>query len=246
MPTYPIIKGDAGPLEQPKVRTWTADRGWATVRVWKGAKEVIQSFIFTEQEPPGYESIRMTDEGEIATVEITYADSAAGVTDAGAMNVEWELLGNDLEKDLKTHSSLASDDDAILTQLAAAEKEFLNPVSGIDYPRTEWDLKAKTLWRHLSKGTKAYLVTQYVLRKTIKVARDAGVLASLVGVNTVEEPAGVPSDLFLQPTDQGDGPIEWLKKPPTVRFLGRGKFSIVQEWWGGKWSGSLYLGSETP
>lgn len=229
--------------EQGTIYRQTKDGGWETTRTWEGEKATIRAFAATLS-AGGAENVEVTEDGPTAKVSATYADAQDPIIDQNQAveNVTWELLGNDLEKNLKTHSAITPASDGERADLNAAEAAVTAGTAKV----AAWATKAKNLFDHLSKGTQAYLSTQYVLRKTTKVGRAAQVQASLSNVNKVEAPVGVPTDLFNVPSDQGDGAIQWLKKPPTVVYLGKGKFSIAQEWWGGKWSTQLYGGSATP
>ncbi len=239
------FQGSGSVLEQPKQRTWNKANGWSTVRTWIGEKQDIFDFSVDLASSLGAEQVDVTDEGPTATVRATYPDAQDTSLDGnqGVDNVEWELLGSDLEKPLVAHGFFDSfGDDTLKNELNEAAKAVkeATPKDGA------WGIEAKVLYDMLSNGTEAYVLTRYVLRKTIKVARSSLVQASLTNVNKVEAPTGVPTDLFEIPDEQGDGTIEWLKKPPSVRALGKGKYSIEQEWWGGQWSEILYDGTDQP
>ncbi len=248
-----IFSGSSDLQEQPKQRTWSAESGWATVRTWEGERSAIDAFAntLTSQGAIGL-SVSSSGESPVGRVSATFPDAQDVNLNANPENITWELFGNDLEKDLTTHSSIKPLTDADRNALVMAKDYVVNPpgdtIAEINAAITA-NLSGKSLklYQHLSQGTTGYVVTHYVLRKTIKVAGNSAVIASLVGVNKVEAPVGVPGVLFNVPTEQGDGTIQWLKKPPQVQSLGRGKFQIVQEWWGSNvWSKDLYGGASLP
>lgn len=230
--------------QQPDRREWSESVGWQTVRTWIVPAD-DRAALEQELIEDGAIKVSSVDDGATSTVSGTYPDARDG-SQPGAepQNVTWELVGNDLMKDIRTHSSLepATDDDRrYIAEAKAAVDTGEEPAS-----MTSWTTKAWNVYYLLSKGTTDYVLTQYVLRKTIRVSESDGVKASLTNVNKVEAPSGVPGALFSLPSEQGDGAIQWLKKPPTVTYLGRGKYAITQEWWAGKWSSVLYGGSATP
>lgn len=240
------FQGSTSVIEQPRQRTFAKGTGWATVRTWEGPRDDVFDFAKDLAATGGAENINLTDEGPTAKVQATYPDAQDSSIDAtqGEDNVEWELIGNDLEKKLQTHSDLDPGSDATkITDMAAA---VAAAAAGTPLD-AGWGAAAQNVYNLLVQGVESYVVTHYVLRKTIKVARDSLVTASLSNVNKVEAPVGVPAGLFGTPTNQGGTfTIEWLKKPPSVRYLGKGKFSIQQEWWAGKWSTGLYGGTHAP
>jgi hypothetical protein len=251
------FQGSSSVQEQPKERTFSQGAGWSTVRTWTGPRDDVFEFAKTLV-GTGPENISVVDEGPTATAKATYPDAQDAAIDSAQEtdNVEWELIGNDLEKKLQTHSQLdPGEDDTKLEHMGYAmaavangEKKNTrhNPTTGAVESFT-WGPEALIVYTLMTQGVEAYVLTQYVLRKTIKVARAANVTASLTNVNKVEAPVGVPVGLFSVPTNQGDAnTIEWLKKPPQVRYLGRGKFAITQEWWAGTWSIGLYGGTHSP
>lgn len=242
----PTFIGIQDMIRQPDRREWAVGTGDQTIRTYIGPRDqadALKAQLITD----GAIKVTQQDEGATSTVTATYpyvvADGVPPTTNAG-QNITWELLGNDLNKDLRAHSALqpttGTNEPADITEAYAYISE------GGKAEKASWCDKAKYIYRLLSKGTTEYVVTQFVLRKTTKVSAADGVTAALTNCNKVEAPTGVPTALFQVPTEQGDGTIEWLKKPPTVAYLGNGKYSIAQEWWAGKWSQGLYGGTATP
>lgn len=231
-------------IRQPDRREWAVGTGDLTIRTYIGPQSQAAA-LKTQLVADGATKVTQADDGATSTVTATYPfiaeDGVPPTTNAG-QNITWELLGNDLNKDLRTHSSLSPTTDAEAKDINAA----IEAVSAGTAKVSSWCAKAGIVFDLYSKGTTEYVLTQFVLRKTIKVSAADGVAASLANCNKVEAPTGVPTALFAIPTNQGDGAIEWLKKPPTVAYLGNGKYSIAQEWWAGKWSQDLYGGTASP
>lgn len=241
------IIGQKSVLEQGKQRMWKAERGWATVRTWVGSKAACNAYLVTVQSS-GATEIDCSEDGPTSTITATYPDAQDSSLSAlqSTQNITWELLGNDLEKNLKTFYTIFNQATGTAAQrqdLNAAEKA-IKEATAIN---AGWYAGAQTYFKLASQGIESYLLTQYVLHKSIKVGGDGVVAASLANVNKVEAPSGVPTILFSVPTDDGQGTLEWLKKAPRVLYLGRGKYSIDQQWWGAaRWSNELYGGTGSP
>jgi hypothetical protein len=92
-------------------------------------------------------------------------------------------------------------------------------------------------------GVESYIISQYVLRKTIVVptsSKDIYALANVnkrVSVAEMSSKEGVPSGLKFAMPDYG----EWLKKAPQVDYQ-RNKMTISQEYWHAEdWNNYIYL-----
>lgn len=233
-------------IEQPKKRKWENGGGWFTTRRWLGPVEMALPFA-NGLTTDGAQNITVSSEdGPIGEVVADYPDGEDPTLDGeqGVVNVTWELSALSNEKSLRTHTTLEPANDAERADLNLAEQAFL---SGLP-KNSSWGTKAKKLFDHLSKGTSAYSAHYWLLRKTTKCSRESGVTAALSGIDRVGDPSGAPDALFDIPTGVGDGDsIEWKKSPPSVTYLGRGKFSITEEWIGAReWSSDLYGGSAEP
>jgi len=248
--------GETDPLEQAPRRTWTRSGGWATIRTWLGDKAGCESLAAKLTNEVGPEAMDLSSDDNVNyRLEVTYPDGQDTALNLGAgdSNVTWELIGNSLNKDLKTHSSISPTDATDRADLACAEEWARSPslaganAAAIAKKVATLSAKAQKLYQHLSKGTQGYEIASYVIRKTIKLGYSQAVKASLSNVNKVEEPTKCDTTFFEIPTQQGDSTIEWLKRPPTVTQVGRGKYYIIQEWWGAtKWSSDLYGGTAKP
>lgn len=273
------FQGSGSIQEQPKKRTFNKANGWATVRTWIGERDDIFDFASELAVDNLAENVDVTDDGPTGTVTATYPDAQNTSLDLNQdlNNVEWQLLGNDIEKDLQTHPTLRPSETDVAEQANSVILDkwlssppnppsiadptaiqirdyFVQQINGLKKDSGAADTKCKNRYLLHGLGVQSYVLTQYVIRKSIKVGRLSLVQASLTNVNRVESPSvsGMPLTLlFALPTkqyyNQVTSALEWLKKPPSVRALGNGKFSIEQEWWGAdQWSTLLYGGTKTP
>jgi hypothetical protein len=234
-------------IQQPDRREWDKANGWQTVRAWIGPREGSLPFAQTIT-ADGAIKVTVADDGPTSTITASYPDirDAASVNSeyGTELNVAWELDVSELEKDIVTHKAITPYNDGDRVDIneaktAAADGKPMNP---------NWSAEASELYRFLSQGTTGYLVFAPILRKTIKVTDAAGVKASLDNVGRAgAAPADCPQILWDNPTATADGDaMQWLKKGPRVLEIGRGKYSIVQEWVGAKWSTILYGGNDSP
>jgi len=232
------------PVPQAERRTFSRENGWTTTRTWEGPTNEIMALAAGLTSEAS--TIDISGEGPTRRLTATYADAQDEALDSQQqeLNVTWELLGNSLFKDLKTHSSIEPDNEEERKQVLKAEENIHQPGK---HSEESLGVKGLKLYQHLSKGTEGYEVVYWVLRKTIKVGVGTDVALSISNVNRVEAPTGVDTALFSIPVSIEDiANMRWLKRPPSVLALGRGKYSIVQEWWAGKWSSDLYGGAEIP
>jgi hypothetical protein len=257
------FSGTSDLLEQPQRRSFSLESGWSTIRTWQGPKDSVLVYANQLAAERVATNIEVSNDGPVGTVSATYPDGQDEVLDQDAetLNVTWELFSSDLEKDLSTHYQLIPTSDLERANQVKAKEWVTNPPINENYVATgnaatdtaaaiayitssvaELDTKSKIIYDLMTRGTTSYIVAQYVIRKTIKVGRNSDVLASETNIGRVTSIDGVPPGLFQIP-----GNHEWLKKAPNVIFLGRGKYQIVQEWWGAdKWSQGLYAGTAQP
>jgi hypothetical protein len=236
--------------QQPDKREWSESMGWQTVRTWivpADDRAALEQELITD----GAIKVSSTDDGATSTVSGTYPDARDGAQPSEtAANVVWELLGSDLNKDIRTHKDLRAADGSAGDSARKDINAAFEAVSAGSALVSTWDTKAATIFRLLSKGTTEYAVTIYVLRQTIKCAAADGVRASMDDCNRVVALPAYPTSLFnlsgLKMPDDSGTSVEWLKKPPTVTYLGGGKYAITQEYWGASWSQVLYGGTALP
>ena len=97
-------------------------------------------------------------------------------------------------------------------------------------------------------GIESYIVSQYVLRKSIVMPTTSKDIYALANVNKrvsgaeMSSKEGVPTGLKFAMPDYG----EWLKKAPQVEYQ-RNKMTISQEYWHAEdWNNYIYLPASYP
>jgi len=100
----------------------------------------------------------------------------------------------------------------------------------------------KIILSYFRDGIEAYIISQYVLRKTIVMPTSTKDIYGLANVNKrltpwmMENKEGTPAGLKFAMPDYG----EWLKKAPNVQYQ-RNKMTIEQEYWHAEdWNDYIY------
>lgn len=103
-------------------------------------------------------------------------------------------------------------------------------------------LAAKVILTYFRDGIESYIISQYVLRKSITLPTSTKDIYGLANVNKrvnpwqMENKEGTPTGLKFAMPDYG----EWLKKAPSVQYE-RTKMTIEQEYWHAEdWNDYLY------
>ncbi len=168
-------------------------------------------------------------------------------TDGDAQaTVQWELLGNEIHKDLYEHPRSL--------QIGEANLRTIRNAIADPQPDTAPTLAgdALTLYTLLLKGTNAFLTSQYVLRRTQIVSSRYQVRVAFNQIDYVWTTAQIvnveapPAALLFSiieipiPASQAGYQWGWLKKSPTVQQASGNRFQITQEWWLEQWSTYVY------
>lgn len=232
--------------QQPDRREWSESVGWQTVRTWIVPAD-DRAALEQELIADGAIKVSSVDDGATSFVSGTYPDARDGSQPStDPQNEIWELLGGDLNKDIRTHKNIAPTSDSESKDINAAFEAVAAGTAKV----STWGTRAGYAFDLLSKGTTEYVTTVFVLRHTVKCASTDGYTASMANLNRVVALPSYPTALFnlsgLKIPDDSSKSVEWLKKPPTVTYLGGGKYAVTQEYWGALWSSILYGGSATP
>jgi len=106
---------------------------------------------------------------------------------------------------------------------------------GSSYLWANWTDAMKRLRQHLINGHEAFLETRFILRRSKYGIRTSSMDVLFVGINTV----GVAPE-FVTPMNDLISSLpegEWLNKPPSVQYLGKGRWRTEEEWhWADQWS----------
>lgn len=236
--------GAPGLTEQPADREYVPQQGWQTTREWHGSEIAVDGFI-SQLLQAGYRIRRFRVEGTVYGVTAEIPDAQDGSAPADDpdddQTVSWELVGNDLNKDIFDHSNYDGLDvtEKIVLDELRRTRNFENDNLVIINSGSTGD-KFKELIRI---GTESFPVSQYVLRRTGTVSIDWNGQFAMTNVGKVftsttqlETEESVPAALkFILPSGQ------WLKRTPSVRQERDGRWQINNEWWhADTWSDVLY------
>jgi hypothetical protein len=240
------VYGETAVVEQPRKHTWKPESGWQTLRRWRGSKDAILAYKADESLADA-SWVEIVENGASAVLSALFPyDQAEDVRDdtGDVVNVVFELEYRDLEKDLRTFPDFADN-------IGAAQFEEIEEAIRAG---TAYALYAYPGWhgayvRRRLKGVDTYLAVQPIIRQRIQVASRSAVKASISGILEVGSESPIsgtpvsPGAVISQPKFSVPGNYEWLKKGPRVVIKPRGKFELIDEWWGAKkWDGILYRG----
>lgn len=186
-------------------------------------------------------------------------------SDPGLSSVDtWELLGNDIQKDIYEAPFTLNIDTGQLDIV----REAMSEEQTVADVQEDLDDEALLLLVLLKKGTTHFQVSQYVLRYTQLVSSKSQVRASFSNVervyvvtNAAGQAAfatliGLPPELLFS-LEQIPVPVivnsassvllnteiyhtGWMKKTPTVSQVSGNRFQITQEYWLDYWVKALY------
>ena len=236
--------GYPGLVKQPSEREYIPGEGWETVEEWHGSQGAVDGFI-SQLLQFNYRLRRFRVEGATYGVEARIPDAQDGSAPAADpdddQTVTWELIGNDLEKDLfdaPKYIALSGTEKIVLDELRQT-RNFENQNLSVINPNTDGE-RFKDL---IEKGAQAYPVSQYVLRRNATVSPDWPGTFAIANVNkfyattaALIAAENVSASLkFALP----DG--MWLKRTPTVSEQRNGRVEAVNEWWhADTWSEALH------
>lgn len=238
--SLPIINvGAPGLVELKPEREYNSVTGWRTVRRWRGLDSAAEAFA-PQLIADGLQFRLSPEDGPFTVVEAFFPDAQDGAAEPEDPNtlqvVEWELDGNDLEKDIFTHPKFL----ALVTGDQQALRKYRNDEIGVGAAPTTGDGGQYT--NLITEKVEAYTVSRYVLRRSGTVPRSwvgqfvltnvGKVYTSTAQLRTVE---ALPAD-FMWEMPAG----EWLKRTPRVKRVGRNYRECINEWWHADYWAFLY------
>lgn len=245
-------------------KEWSPASGEIETRSWGGTREDIGAKYEAEKalaETAGGGSdvaqlVYSNDKGRAKLImRLTPNDPLPGFGE-GVQIVE-ELYAVDVIKDIleSPYFSITvdgakglplSNDNAAFVRLASeqrwTEAQITANASIAAHQWANWDDGMKELRYHLLNGVESYYETGFVLRRSSYGIQFSAVKASFEGVNTIDTTdPGFSSPMEELILSLPDG--EWLRRPPSCEFLGRGRWRVDEEWhWAQQWS-VVYGGS---
>ena len=261
MPTPLDIIGADAYTRSGARKAWSQANGYVTVYTYKGPAAKLTAFFLSIVGTDAIDIAEIDISEGIATVQVTYEDDdGSGGGGASNYNVTWELIGQDIYKDLRTFDGTilgtqSFNLDADQQELETVRKKYLE--GKIDDAFVAALGAAATVYaKLLLRGTSEYVRSQVILRKTVKVGRRSLIEASWDGVDQAwklsgelgsPDITGIGTAALLgtisKMPEADDTLKQWLKRAPQIRQIGGNKFSIAQDWWYARhWSLNLYLG----
>lgn len=236
-----IKKGNVSVIEQDPEIEWNSTTGFRATRKFRGLKDDILGMVPSMRQA-GY-TFRITpdEDGPMSECVMTAPDAQDGA-DASAeteITTTWTVAGNDIEKDLESHSNWLSLDEA--------EREALREYKAGSKKESE----VETTTTHggnfkalIKAGTTSYTISQIVVQRTMTVGPGYAGAAAMSNINGIYSASGLSSTENIPPTivfTLLSG--YYLKRTPTITQQPNGRFQITNEWWhADTWSTTLYGG----
>lgn len=242
------IRGSTSVVAQPLRVSVTPEGKWEISRSYRGSKQAIIDALNANQFKGGV-SATIAEGGEIVERfgtlgQFTSGGLAGQVQDdtLAEDRATWDLIPVELERPLREHPDFVSygtqsDLDEIDDYIAVGDKAGLRA----DTYTGDAD-KYKTL---RLRNTDSFIDYAFTIRYTRNVSRETFLEPDVSSWGQVSAPTVPNIDAVRKTVDALD--LEWLKKAPTISYVGGDRFQIVQEWLGvDEWSAILYGGSATP
>ena len=256
------LTGSTVAVRTSKGRLWSIEGGESLTETWEGSRAAISAKYIALQGAAGVDHLDVKNNGGKATLTVYYADSdtaGGGGIATAEQNTVWELVPQDMFKDIRQYGGGLAGTQAFNGDGAGVQEEFERLQKLWKQGKLAAEVVADpflTYQKLLLRNVTQYVRTAAILRSTIRIGRNSDLAAGWTGVDQawkLDGEAGSPS-----PSGFGSGAIigaiglmaeadatkkQWLKRAPTARPLGRGRFNIGQDWWyAARWSRNQYLG----
>lgn len=243
----PIVNGTMDPVAQPTEVVFDPVRGLQLILRWESAGDNLAALA------NGYSATgvayRMVRSSQKSTLEATAAGAQAGY--AEVTTDTWEILANEIQKDLHEFPAAAALGIDTLNTIDDAVANRTNPGLGGD---------AGTVFTLLKQGTTHYALGQYVLRHTTNVSNTyaanisdsnieclyttAQLLAEVTDATLWANPMPGRMQYKIQaitaPTARSGFLWSWRKLPSTETTAAGNRVNIVTEYWLEQWSTFVY------
>ena len=234
-------------------RVWSRDQGWTTVKEYEGPKDKIRTLINSLVDDPAIDGLSENKRRGKGSLDVTYVDDdgSGGGGTTEQQNETWQLIGQDLCKNIRAHTTFNKD---------ANQNDLENTrvfyESGGGRGIRVGSEPSVTYFALLRRGVSEYVRTAIILRKTITAGPRSLLRASWTGVDRAWKLDGEPGSPNLatageaaiigalsEMDDFDNEKKQWLKRGPTVSPTGRRRYNISAEWWfARRWSETLYSG----
>lgn len=246
--------------------TYVPFRGWQTIWTYQGRLTQLSEVatIFEISNPGASQRLSQIDGTPLWRLVVTFDFRNDGVSVEQPINT-WELLGNDVQKDLYEHpTTLALGVDTIAAIKSAVQSvnsaspgsEQAAKTDAVNHLRTTSGANAdvaEELFNLIIKGTTHYAVSEFVLRHTQTVSNS---YTTQFALNNIEYlyttaqliaeasiPTGIVFDIseIAQPSDKPGYLWSWLKRSPQIIVSAGSKVQMTQEYWLDLWSTYPYF-----
>jgi len=234
-----IKKGNVSVIEQDPEIEWSSTTGFRATRKFRGLKDDILGMVPSMRQA-GY-TFRITpdESGPMSECVMTAPDAQDGA-DASAeteITTTWTVAGNDIEKDLESHTywlSMTETERELLREYKAGSKKESEVTT-----TTTHGANFKTL---IKAGTTSYTISQIVVQRTMTVGPGYAGAAAMSNINGIYTATGlsnaenIPATIVFTLLSG-----YYLKRTPTITQQPNGRFQITNEWWhADTWSTTLY------
>ena len=233
---------------------WDKQFGWTTTKEFEGPRAKTDAYANNYVNKPEVARVEKDIRNGKGVVTVTWVDDDGGLGIALSTfldNDVWEVIGQDLFKDIRAHQTFNQDNDQAALEevreaVEKANKNFAVPANDPE----------KTYYKLLLRGVKEFVRSSAILRRTVVVGPNSLEVANWTGVDKAWKLRGESGSPDLRTT--GDAKIigvissmdeydstkkQWLKRAPQVTQLSRRQFRITIEWWfARRWSHALYAG----
>jgi len=247
-------------------REYTQESGQTTITTYKGPPDPINDLYdssLAAVQNGEIDSVTTSVENGEGILEIKVADGDQDGNDPNTIqnNTIWELIGQDIFKNLRSYPGAPDISGAVPFNLDADQDEMESARLYFETAQQDGDppsggSNAEVYYNLLLRGTDQYIRSTAVLRTTITVSRRSLITLDWKGVDRAWKIDGEDGSPNLDQTGQGAliGQItqlpgydatkkQWLKRAPQLTQTGRRNYTVAQEWWFAEyWSRNLYGG----
>lgn len=259
-------RGDYSAIEPNDVQyDFVPFRGWQTTWTYQSTYPILaaKAIQFQVGSPGAKQNITRVD-GPIWKLVVIFDFLNDGVSVEVPINT-WELLGNDVQKDLYEHPTTL----ALGINTISAVKVAVQSVSSSS-PGQEQAAKttavanlravagpnadvAEELFNLIIKGTTHFYVSEFVLRHTQTVSNTYQTQFALNDIEYIyttdqlQLEAAIPTNIVFdiasiaEPAAKDGYLWGWLKRSPQISIVAGAKVQVTQEYWLDQWSTYAYF-----
>jgi len=243
------IIGLNGYSEVSRSETYSKSGGRSAKITYEGPLDKIDELFVALIGDPAVDTLDKNRSNAKGVLTVGYVDDdgSGGGGSTEENNTTWELVPNDIYKPINGFNNGAvnfADANYVqelqdilrkIRQGQAVARPAGNPQQGF------FDL--------LMMGVEEYVRTGVTLRKSINVSLRSTLVANWTNVDRAVVIADTGLDdshligTIADMPEANSAKKQWLKRGPTIRTYGQGKYTIAQDWWfARRWSALLYGG----